>query len=113
VEVAGATTAYPLDMIGDRAVNHRVGGRPVVVFALAESRAVGAFSPEVEGRALTFDYRDRDQTFVDRETGSVWDAAGRAGAGPLAGAHLERLNTRRAFWFSIAIAFPDIDVYLP
>ncbi|MDP7083297.1 MAG: DUF3179 domain-containing protein [Dehalococcoidia bacterium] len=113
VEVAGATTAYPLDMIGDGAVNHRVGGRPVVVFALAESRAVGAFSPEVEGRALTFDYRDRDQTFVDRETGSVWDAAGRAGAGPLAGAQLERLNTRRAFWFSIAIAFPDIDVYLP
>jgi hypothetical protein len=43
----------------------------------------------------------------------VWDAAGRAGSGPLADTQLERLNTRRAFWFSIAIALPNVDVYLP
>jgi hypothetical protein len=113
VEVAGEVVAYPLEMIGDAAVNHSVGGQPVVVLTRAENRAVGAFSPVVDGRILTFDYRDRDQTFVDRETGTVWDAAGRAAAGPLLGARLERLNTRRAFWFSIAIAFPGVDVYLP
>ena len=113
VEVAGAVTAYPLEKIGDAAVNDRVGGRPVVVFARAENRAVGAFSPVVDGRTLTFYYRDQDQTFVDRETGSVWDAAGRSAAGPLEGTQMERLNTRRAFWFSIAIAFPDVDVYQP
>ena len=72
-----------------------------------------AFSRIVEGRTLTFDYDEENQRFLDRETGSVWDAGGRAVRGSLEGSQLEQLNTRRAFWFSIAIAFPGIDLYLP
>ncbi len=113
VEAGGAVTAFPLGLIGSGAVNHQVGGQAVVVLARAGNQAVGAFSPVVDGRALTFDYRDETQSFVDRETGSVWDAAGRAVAGPLEGAQMERLNTRRAFWFSIAIAVPNVDLYRP
>ena len=113
VEVGDAAVAFPLGLIGDAAVNHQVGGRPVAVFARAGNRAAMAFSRNVSGRTLTFDYRDVDQSFVDRETGSVWDAGGRALTGPLAGAELDQLNTRRSFWFSIAIAFPGIEVYLP
>jgi hypothetical protein len=113
VEVGDAATAFPLGLIGDGAVNHDVGGQPVVVFARAGNRAAAAFSRVVDGRTLNFDFRDDDQSFVDRETGSAWDAGGRATSGPLTGSDLEQLNTRRAFWFSVAIAFPGEDVYLP
>ena len=113
VEVGDAATAYPLDRIGDAAVNDQIGGQPVVVFSRVGNLAAAAFSPVVDGQTLTFDYRAADQSFVDRQTGSAWDASGRASSGPLAGTQLERLDTRRAFWFSIAIAFPEINLYLP
>ena len=70
VEVDGSATAYLLDRIGDAAVNDQVGGRPVVVFSQENGRAVGTFFREVDGRSLTFDYREN---FIDRETKSVWD----------------------------------------
>jgi len=113
VEVDDAVTAYPLDRIGDAAVNDQVGRLPVVIFTRDNSRAVGAFSRVVEGQTLTFAYRNDDQNFVDEQNGSIWDFAGRATSGPLAGTQLERLNTRRAFWFSIVIAFPEVNLYLP
>ncbi len=113
VEVGEEATAFPLGLIGDGAVNSRVGNQNVVVFALSGSRAAAAFSPVVDGQALTFDYQGDIQSFVDRETGSAWDPAGRAISGPMAGTQMEWLNTRRAFWFSIAIALPGVQVYQP
>ena len=106
VEVDGSATAYLLDRIGDAAVNDQVGGRPVVVVSKENGRAVGAFFREVDARSLTFDYR------ADRETESVWDGEGRATECPLAGKELERSNTRRAFWFSIAITLPGVHIHL-
>jgi hypothetical protein len=67
----------------------------------------------VDDKILTFDYRQDWQVFADRETSSEWDAAGRATGGPMSGVELTRLNTRRSFWFSIAIALPGVDVYTP
>ena len=113
VEVYDAAVAFPLGRIGDAAVNHSVGRKPVVLFARTENRAAAAFSRDTGDRILTFDYREADQSFVDRETGSVWDTAGRAISGPLTGSRLKQMDTRRSFWFSIAIAFPDIELYLP
>ena len=113
VEVGEEATAFPLGLIGDGAANSRVGNEPVVVFALDGSRAAAAFSPVVDGQVLTFEYQGEVQSFVDRETGSAWNAAGQATSGPLAGAQLDWLNTRRAFWFSIAIALPGVQVYQP
>ena len=113
VEIDGAATAFPLGRIGDGVVNAEVAGLPVTVFARTGDRAATAFSRNVDGRILTFEVRDGDQSFVDRETGSVWDAGGRAIGGPLEGSQLEQLNTRRSFWFAIAIAFPGIDLFLP
>ena len=113
VEVDGAVVAFPLGRISDGAVNHNVGGEPVVVFARSANRAAVAFSRDTGDRVLTFDYLEAEQGFVDRETGSVWDTAGRATSGRLAGSRLEQMDTRRSFWFSIAIAFPDVDLYLP
>ena len=84
-----------------------------MVFAQDSRRAAAAFSPVAGDMTLTFDYAEDRRTFVDQETGSVWDMGGMAFEGPLAGVRLKALNTRRAFWFSIAIAFPGMDVYMP
>ena len=113
VEVGDGAVAFPLGRIGDAAVNHNVGGEPVELFARSDNRASAAFSRDTEDGVLTFNYREADQSFVDQETGSIWDTAGRATSGPLAGSRLKQMNTRRSFWFSIAIAFPDIELYIP
>ena len=113
IEVNDAVTAYPLDRIGRVALNDEVGGLPVVVFNSVKGQSVGAFFRDVDGQVLTFEYREESEAFIDRETGSVWDLAGRAVEGPLAGAELERASTRRGFWFSIAITFPNVELYTP
>ena len=64
VEVDGSATAYPLDRIGDAAVNDQVGGRPAVVFSQENGRAVEAFFREVDGRSLTFEYRADRENFI-------------------------------------------------
>ena len=118
VETGGAITVFPLGVIGDGAVNAEVGGLPIVVFTTSGGRSVGAFSRSPvsgpkQGQILTFDYREEDGTFADRETGSTWDFAGRAQDGPLDGSRLDRVSTRRSLWFAVAISFPGVEVYSP
>ena len=113
VETENGAKAYPLGLIGDGAVNDSVAGVPVVVLAQDSRRAAAVFSPVVGDMTLNFDYAEGRRAFVDEETGSVWDMGGMAVEGPLVGRRLKAMNTRRAFWFSIAIAFPGMDVYTP
>lgn len=113
VEAGNGAKANLLGLIGDGAVNESVAGIPVVVFVQESRRAVAVYSPTVDGMTLIFEFSEDRQAFVDRSMGSVLGMGGVAFEGPLAGAGLTPLNTRRAFWFSIPIAFPGIDVYLP
>jgi hypothetical protein len=101
-------------------VETEAGGRPVVVFykrgvvsaldapVIDGSRDVGtaaAFDPRLDGRRLSFERRGGG--FVDRETGSGWDIAGRAVAGELAGERLEPVRHDQQFWFALAAFVPD------
>ena len=52
-----------------------------------------------------------DGTITDIETGSTWSLFGEAIEGELAGKSLKSLPTRRAFWFSIAITVPGIEIW--
>jgi hypothetical protein len=102
------------------AVETEAGGRPVVVLykrgvvspldapTIEASRDVGtaaAFDSRVEGRTLSFERRG--EGFVDRETGSTWDIAGRAVGGKLAGARLKPVRHDQQFWFALAAFVPD------
>jgi hypothetical protein len=113
VEVGDAVVAFPLGPVGDAAINSEVGGVPIVVFTKSQGASVGALSRQVAGRTLSFDYRDNQDVFVDRETGTSWNSIGRADSGPLEGERLERVPTRRAFWFSVAISFPGVELFNP
>jgi hypothetical protein len=107
----------------DPVVNERAGGRPIVVFykggvvspldapRIEGSRDVGtaaAFERRGGGRTLSFELREG--MFVDRETGSTWDMAGRAVAGELRGERLRPLRHDQQFWFALAAFVPDARV---
>lgn len=107
---AGETEkAYSMSRLGVAAVNDEIGGQPVVVLTSAIGPFAGAYSPLVGGRRLTFSI-DRG-TYVDAETGSTWDIGGSAVSGPLSGKCLDPLPARRAFWFSISLSVPGIEIY--
>jgi hypothetical protein len=118
---ADETVVVPFSRLArEPVVQTEAGGRPVVVLykrgivspldapVIEGSRDVGAaaaFAARVDGRRLTFERRDGH--FLDRETGSRWDIAGRAVAGELAGERLEPVRHDQQFWFALAAFVPD------
>lgn len=111
VVVDGMEKAYPVELMGDAVANDTVGGEPVVVFSREDGAFGTAFSRLVDGDALTFSITGG--TITDAETGSTWDLFGEAVEGELSGALLDPIPTRRAFWFSIAITVPGIEIWTP
>jgi hypothetical protein len=108
VEVGGGQKAYPVGLL-DVAVNGTVGDVPVLVFPSSGATLVAAYDRRVDGLELTFDAFGTE--FVDRETGSTWDRSGRAVAGIQAGAQLDALPLRRAFWVAVFATAPDVELF--
>lgn len=119
----GASVAFPFAKLSERRVmSASVGGEPVVVFwipgarsaldqiLMDEGRAVGAaavFDPQVAGRALQFGPNvDDPATFVDRQTGSIWNIFGHAVSGELAGKRLSAIAHGTHLWFAWAAFEP-------
>ena len=101
-----------------------MGGQDLVVFfkpgtrsaldglLIGDSREVGAtgvFDSNLDGRKLTF--RAEGDTFVDNETGSVWNILGQATEGQLAGTQLMPIIHANHFWFSWGAFKPDTKIY--
>jgi hypothetical protein len=115
------TVVVPFSRLARETVVHtEVRGRQVVVFyksgvvspldarTIADSRDIGtaaAFDRTVGGRRLSF--VRRADGFVDSETGSGWDIAGRAVEGELAGTRLQPVRHDQQFWFALAAFVPD------
>ena len=89
-----------------------VSCEPVAVFSRPNGSVATVFSPllEPDGRQLEFEFAN--DTFTDIQTGSTWNLAGVATSGQLEGTRLTPLPSRRAFWFTISISNPDIEVYV-
>ena len=88
VNVGDAARCYPLQQLArnGRVLNDTLAGQPIVVISRPGSLMALAFLSRLEGRSLAFGARGDE--IVDEQTGSVWDPAGRAVAGPLAGRQL-------------------------
>jgi hypothetical protein len=67
--------------------------------------AVGVFSPELDGRTLTF--RREGGRIVDHETGSAWNLLGIGSSGPLAGRRLTAVEHTVSFAFAWLVFRPD------
>jgi hypothetical protein len=110
----------------ERVVNAARDGTPFVVFweagaasaldagQIAQGRDVGqtaVYDRRVGDRSLTF--RAVQGGFQDRETGSRWDLAGRAVAGPLQGQRLRAIPHGNHFWFAWIVFRPDSELWSP
>ncbi|HEY3083390.1 MAG TPA: DUF3179 domain-containing (seleno)protein [Chloroflexota bacterium] len=117
VDAGGGPVAYPFSVLQERRVVQEPGMvvlyQPGTASALdqsqiARSKDVGAaavYRPEVDGRALTFAWRDG--AFADAETGSRWTLLGACAEGPLAGRRLEPVAHANPFWFVWAAFKPE------
>jgi hypothetical protein len=67
------------------------------------------FDRRLDGRTLTFERREKQ--FRDLETGSVWNLAGQAMAGPLEGERLSPIAHGNHFWFAWVAFRPDTELW--
>lgn len=110
----GKAKAYPMEVVTRaRAVMDRVGETPVALLVGADGVSVRAFDRRVDGQVL--DLLARPDTsparFVDSQTGSEWDIAGRALSGPLAGKSLTRIAYLSDYWFDWKVYHPETAIY--
>jgi hypothetical protein len=124
--VIGETgVAYPYSALAEVGIIHdTIAGQDLVIFhrfgtnsALGDARiaeaedvgAAGVFDPDLDGQRLTFAIQDGQ--IMDAQTGSLWNLAGQAIEGVLAGQRLTALVHSDHFWFSWAAFYPDTTIY--
>ena len=112
VKGPGVQRVYPLSLLRERGgvMNDELDGLPIVTLHhLAEgSYGALAFSRVMQGRTLTF--APGPTRAVDVETGSEWTSAGIAVSGPLAGRHLEFVDSHVSEWFIWAANYPGLEI---
>ncbi len=109
VRVGDEVKAYPIERIGNDAVQDSIGDQDVVIFVHADERTAAAFDPVVDGHRLTFEMMDG--AFQDNLTQSVWNMSGKAVMGEWAGKSLRQLPSKYMFWFAAAASELQIEVY--
>ena len=114
--------AYPLAALERYEIIHdTVNGKPMVVLWYGPTRTAAAYlevASPVKKEAglprsvtLTAEHKLPDAPFVDKETGSHWDIAGRAVEGRLKGWTLTWLAGTRVKWFAWSAEYPRTSVY--
>lgn len=102
VEVEGQAKAYAMAVLEAQSpIADMVGGVPILIVLDDDGRSVRCFERRIEGRTLEL-FRQADAAsfaLVDAETGSAWDFAGHATAGPLEGQTLAQRQTLLSYWF--------------
>ncbi len=127
---SGAAVAYAWSALErERVIQDSFDGIDLVVFwtpgarsalddsVIADAREIGAtavFETSLDGAAHSFRPNADDpsgRTFVDEQTGSVWDIFGRAVAGELSGAQLTWVIHSDHFWFAWQAFHPATRVW--
>ena len=125
VTIGDGDAAFPFSVLeNERVINYTVNKQELVVFfkpgtlsaldrsSIRDSRDVGAtgvFDSHLDGQKLTF-HAD-GESFVDNETGSVWNILGQATQGPLTGSELSPIVHANHFWFAWGAFKPDTKIY--
>jgi Protein of unknown function (DUF3179) len=122
VMVGKEARAYPLDVVEKAEVlTDKLGSTECVVLWYGPTKTAAAYEPVAsppkkdggEPRKLTLqaDRKVPAAPFVDKETGSRWDIAGRAVEGELKGWTLNWLDGTQVKWFAWAAEYPDTAIY--
>jgi hypothetical protein len=114
VSLNGRAKAYPFPLLRRQSpVLDVVGGVPIVLVVGRDGKSIRVFDRRLDGVKLEILARAdaRPRQLVDAETGSDWDFAGRAIAGPLAGRQLTKVKALKEYWFDWKIYQPATAVY--
>ena len=122
VTANGQARAYPLAAVEKAGlIAERVGGADWLILWQPATRTAAAYLPLAapppkqadKSRSLTFqiDRKNPDAPFVDKQTGSRWDIAGRAVEGELKGWTLTWLDGTQAKWFAWSAEYPKTSLY--
>ena len=104
--------AYPVDVVADRKViNNQIADMRLVIFCVDDFMQV--FDRRVDGDAiLTFEKSDKDDRFVDVETGSEWSATGACMSGKYKGRQLSAIpHYNKIFWYVWSDYFPGGEIF--
>ena len=110
VELIGRPIAIPLDSKKERAVYQG----DIAAFWYGVTGTAVAFSPELEGRRLTFyasETSPETAPFKDKETGTRWTLAGRGVDGPLRGKELQWVDSIQCKWYAWAAEYPGTEIF--
>jgi hypothetical protein len=115
------TRAYRLDDLAKLGIIHdKVGEHDWVVLWDAATKTAAAYdsiaysgdrAKSPKSVSLTREAADSPAPFVDKETGSHWDIAGRATDGELKGWTLKWLDGTQVKWFAWAAEYPKTLIY--
>lgn len=121
----GKARAYPLDLLAKAGMIQETGdGHSRVVLWYAPTKTAAAYRPvasppgkdkKAEPREVMLEKNSTDPKapFIDKETGSRWDLAGRAVEGELKGWTLQWLDGAEVKWFAWAAEYPETTIYQP
>jgi hypothetical protein len=104
--------AYPIDAVADRKViNDQLADTHLAIFCVDDFMQV--FDRRVDGDAmLTFEKSDKDERFVDVETGSEWSATGACINGKYEGSQLSAIpHYNKIFWYVWSDYFPGGEIF--
>ena len=115
--------AYPLETLAKARILHdKVGGQAWVILWYGPTRTAAAYLPvasaaKKDGGAVSSPYphlgpQGGRAPFVDQETGSRWDVAGRAVEGKLKGWTLTWIDGTQVKWFAWSAEHPETSVYV-
>ncbi len=122
VRVGKEARAYPLDLVEKAGVlTDKLSGTEYVVLWYGPTKTAAAYEPVASppkkdggaSRKLTLqvDPKVPAAPFVDKETGSRWDVAGRAVEGELKGWTLNWLDGTQVTWFAWVAEYPDTMIF--
>jgi Protein of unknown function (DUF3179) len=115
-ENKGQYKAYKLQEIENKKViNDQLNDKTIALFSLYPFM-IRAYDPIIEDGGvqkivLQFDYNAKNNNFIGKQTGSLWNFEGKAISGQLKGKQLIRLPFDEGFWFEWVAFHPKSALY--
>jgi len=114
IKTGSAAKAYPLTEILKHAlVIDTVGDVPIAILIAEDKKSLRVFDRTVDGRVLEFFAKpdSRPLRFIDSESGSEWDFAGKAVSGVYDGRQLKKIYSLKDYWFDWKAYNPATMIY--
>ncbi len=111
VEIGNTSVAYELDKLDEvgTVINTKIADQDVVILKKPNSMLSAVFSPELDGRTLSFKLTE-DNSIVDEGTNSSWSLDGEAVSGPFKGKKLTFIPSNIEEWYVWAAYHPKTEI---